>query len=56
MSPEKYVQEAVRNVEEHPTKEYGERKLPKRATALWPSKYASETDETPELGPKKANY
>ena len=52
----KYVQEAVRNVEEHITKEYGERNPLKRATALWPSKYASETDETPELGPKKANY
>ena len=38
MIPEKYVQEAVINVEEHLTKEYGGRKLPKRATAPWPSK------------------
>ena len=29
MSPAKYVQEAARNVEEHLTKEYGGRKLPK---------------------------
>ena len=36
MSPEKYVQEAVRNVEEHLTKKYGGRKIPKRATAPWP--------------------
>ena len=56
MSPAKYVQEAVRHVEEHLTNEYGGRKLPKRATALWPSKYLSETDMTPELGPKEANY
>ena len=33
MIPAKYLQEAVRNVEEHLTKEYGRRKLPKRATA-----------------------
>ena len=56
MSPAKYVQEAVRNVEENLTKEYGGRKLPKRATAQWPSKYVSETYMTPELGPKEANY
>ena len=56
MIPEKYVQEAVRNVEEHLTKEYGGKKLPKRATALWPSKYVSETNTTHELGPKEANY
>ena len=52
-SPAKYVKEAV---EEHLTKEYGVRKLPKRATTPWPSKYVSETDTTPELGPKEANY
>ena len=56
MSPVKYVQEAVRNVEEHLTKEYGGRKLPKRETAPWPSNYVSETDTTPELGPMEANY
>ena len=55
MSPAKYVQEAVINVEEHLTKEYVGRKLPKQATARWPSKYVSETDRTPELGPKEAN-
>ena len=38
MSPAKYVQEAVRNLEEHLTKEYGGRNLPKRATAPWSSK------------------
>ena len=56
MIPEKYVQEAVRNVEQHLTKEYGGRKLLKRATAPWPSKYVSETDATPEFGPKQDNY
>ena len=56
ISPAKYVQEAVRNVEEHLTKKYGGRKLPKRAIARWTSKYVSETDTTPELGPKEANY
>ena len=52
MSPAKYVQEAERNVEEYLTKEYGGRKPPKRATAPRPSKYTSETDAMPELGPK----
>ena len=47
MSPAKYIQEAVRNVEEHLTKEYGGRKLPKESTDPWPSKYVSETDTTP---------
>ena len=56
ISPAKYVQEAVRNVEEHLTKEYGGRKLLKRATSPWPSKYVSETDTTSELVPKEANY
>ena len=41
MSPAKCVQEAVRNVEEHLTKEYGGRKLQKGATYPWPSKYIS---------------
>ena len=56
MSPAKYVHEAVINIEEHLNKEYEGRKLPKRATNLWPSKYVSETYTTPELGPKQANY
>ena len=32
------------------------RNLPKRAIAPWPSRYISETDVKPELGPKQANY
>ena len=56
MIPAKYVQEVVRNAEENLTKEYGRRKLLKRATVPRPSKYVSETDTTPELGPKQANY
>ena len=56
MSPAKYVQEAVRNVGEHITKEYGGRKLPKRVTSPWPLKYVSETVVMPELVPKQANY
>ena len=46
----------MRNVEEYITNEYGGRKLPKRAAAPWPSEYVSETDATPELGLKQANY
>ena len=56
MIPTKYVQEAVINVEEHLTKEYGGRKLQKQATAPCPPKYVSENDATLELGPKQANY
>ena len=56
MSPAKYVQKAVRNVEEHITKKYGGRKLQKQATAPWPSKYVSENNTTPGLVPKEVNY
>ena len=56
MIPAKDVQEAVRNVEEHLTKEYGGRKTPKQATAPWPLKYVSETDTAPALVSKEANY
>ena len=41
MSPAKYAQEVVRNVEENLTKEYEGKKLPKQATAPWPLKYVS---------------
>lgn len=56
MSPSKYVQEAVRNAEVYLGKNFGGRKLPKRATAPWPRDYFAETDTTPELDAKSASY
>ena len=56
MSHAKYVQKGVINVKKYLIKEYGGRKLPKQATALWPSEYVPEPDTTPELGPNQANY
>ena len=55
-SPRKYIQEIVKNVEEHLHKEYGGRKLAKRATAPFPRDYAPELDMSPVLESKKANY
>ena len=55
-SPSKYIQEAVRCVEAHLHKEYGNRKLAKRATAPFPRDYIPELDISPELAAKQANY
>ena len=55
-SPSKYVQEAVSNVESYLAKNYGGQKLKKKVTAPWPHEYYSETDESPECDPAKANY
>ena len=55
-SPSKYIQEAVKNVEEHLHNECGGRKLAKRATAPFPRDYAPELDMSPVLDSKKANY
>jgi hypothetical protein len=51
-SSAKYVQEAVRNAAGYLEKNFGGRKLPKRATSPWPSKSSAETDESPELNPQ----
>ena len=55
-SPSKYIQEAVKNVEEHLHNECGGRKLAKRATAPFPRDYAPELDMSPVLDSKRANY
>ena len=55
-SPSKYVQEAVRNVEQHLAKKANGMKLNKRAKAPFPTGYHAELDVTPELGPEEANY
>ena len=54
--PSKYVQEAVGNVEAYLAKEYGGRKLQRRATSPWPTDYVCELDTSPELDAAKANY
>jgi len=56
MSSSKYVQEAVRNTEAYLQQHFGGRKLPKRATAPWPTDYSAELDVSPELTPKQASY
>jgi hypothetical protein len=55
-SASQYVQEAVKNVEEHLAAK-GERKLKtKGATGPFPLNYSAELDVTPELTPGEANY
>lgn len=56
LSAAKYVKEAVANVERYIDANMDGRKLPKKASAPWPSNYVSELDDTPVLGPKLANY
>ena len=56
LSPSKYVQEAVKNVEKYLDEKMGGRKLPNRFRGLWPSDYRPELDDSPELDPKMANY
>ena len=53
-SSSQYVQNAVKNVEEHLQKS-GE-KLPTRVRSPWPSNYRPESDITLELSPTKATY
>ena len=53
-SPSKYIQEAVKNVQDIVLKELGHG-LPKRIGGPWPTGYAAELDETPELSPRMAN-
>ena len=54
MSPSKYVQEAVANVEAHLKK--SDKYLPKRAPGPWPNGYDAELDDTPLLNSELANF
>jgi hypothetical protein len=54
MSPAKYVKEATNNVEARLLKEG--RRLPRRATAPFPTGYAPELDTSPELNAADANH
>ena len=56
MSSAKYVQEAVRNIEDYAEKNLGGRKLKKNPTYSWPSNYTTEDDDSPELTPTLASY
>jgi len=56
MSPSKYVQEAVRNVEQHLDKHWHGRKLSKRAASAFTANYVPEMDETPVLNADQATY
>jgi hypothetical protein len=55
-SPSKYIQEAVRNVEEYLKTKGGDRRLAKVAKAPFPVGYSAELDISPELEPEEANY
>ena len=44
MSPSKYIQESVKSVEEYLMREYGGRKLQKKADTLFPRDYRPEID------------
>ena len=54
-SPAKYVQGAVNNVEEY-LRKHDLPKLKNKVRAPWPNDYVSETDVSPELDPKRAQY
>ena len=56
MSSVKYVQEAVRNIEDYIERNLVGRKLNKNPTYSWPSNYTTEDDESPELPPMLASY
>jgi hypothetical protein len=56
MSPAKYVQHAVKNVEEYLQENFGGRKLPPRASSQFPANYAPELDDTPELGSDQSSF
>jgi hypothetical protein len=56
ISPSKYVQEAVRNVEEYIKKTFNGRTLLKRAPTPFENDYAPELDTTPVLDPAQANF
>jgi hypothetical protein len=55
MSSSKYVQSAVKNVQEY-LKENGDRKLKKKSYAPFEATYRADIDESMALGPKMAHY
>ena len=55
-SPSKYVQERVKNAEDHLAKEHGGAKLAKRISAPFVGDYKPELDMSPVLGPTDASY
>jgi hypothetical protein len=56
LSPSKYVQEAVKNLEEYLEREHNGRKLGKKRTTPMPASYRPKLDVTPELDVEAANY
>ena len=56
MSSSKYVQEAIRNVKLYLDKNFAGRKLQRKVSAPWPSGFSAETDDSPVLDAKLANY
>jgi hypothetical protein len=56
LSPSKYVQEAVKNLEEYLAHECNGRKLGKKRTTPMAASYRPELDVTPELDAERANY
>jgi hypothetical protein len=56
ISPSKYVQEAVKNVEEYTAKTFNGRKLLKKAPTPFENDYRPELDTTPYLNAAQANY
>jgi hypothetical protein len=56
ISPSKYVQEAVKNVEIYIAKTFNGRKLLKKAPTPFENDYRPEMDTTPELNAAQANY
>ena len=56
MSPSKYVQNAIRTVEDFIDENLGGRKLAKRASSQFPPDYHPELDTTPELDPEFASF
>ena len=56
MSPSKYIQEAVKNVEKYLDENFDGRKLLKKVNTPFANDYAPELDMTPELSPELANY
>jgi hypothetical protein len=56
LSPSKYIQEAVSNVEEYLDREHNGRKLSKRCPTPMSTSYRPELNVTPELDADRANY
>ena len=55
-SPSKYVNDAIRNMENYLEKEMNGRRLPKRAPTPFENDYSPKLDTTEELDPKTATF